>query len=142
MQENRHAVNKVTRDIVREAAQYGVTPAAIGAILGAHLRRSTPISGDQIPRQYQDELRQGNAMGIYQAAQVAWERATGRDGQPPDTSLTRWWLERRDPASWQAQPDRVEIGRAGDFEKLTDQELLDKIRALESVDSSALDGGE
>ena len=127
---NRHIPNTRTRRIVREAAQHGVSEVAICAILGAHLRRQSPIGRDVLRRQYKQELEQGRAEGLWRVAATVYARATGSDGAPPDFQAAKFWLERRDPENWAEGPRQVEIGRPGEFSRLTDAELVQEVEAV------------
>ena len=139
---NRHRPTARTRSIVKEAAMHGVAEQAICAILGASIRRQSPITRDVLRRHYAEELRQSRAKGLWRVAATAYARATGDDGKPADPSMTRWWLERRDPEMWREAPHRVEIGRPNDFAHMSDAELADEIMRLEQlVDVPAIKAG-
>lgn len=55
-------------------------------------------------------------------------RAEVTEHVPPDTTAGIFWLKNRKPDEWRDR-QQVEVGRPGDFERMSDDELADFVRA-------------
>ena len=130
---NRHRPTTETRRMVRDMAKHGGSEALIAVALSARLRKQKTISRDTLRRHYADELEQGRAEGIMAVESTLLARATGSDDRPPDMAAIKFWLERRVPERWREQPKQVEIGRANEFDHLSDEELEAEVLQLEQL---------
>jgi hypothetical protein len=64
-------------------------------------------------------------------------RVPYREHVPPDTTAMIFWLKNRQPAKWR-DVQRHEVGTPGEFDRLTNEELLEKA----ITDARALGAGE
>lgn len=55
-------------------------------------------------------------------------RAAVTEHVPPDTTAGIFWLKNRKPDEWRDR-QQVEVGRPGDFDRMSDEELADFVRA-------------
>ena len=127
-----HKPTTKIRKLVGEASGYGMPYEQIVTLVRSiQDARAKPVSLDMLKYHYARELQDGQAQAAARVARSLYHRATGDDGQPADWRAAAWWLERRAGKHWAPEPSQVEIGRAGEFARLSDEELRQTIGELE-----------
>ena len=133
-----HRPTKRTRDLVREASKLGLTNAQIACLL-PRSGRTAPVRPSVIESAYTRELEEGRAAMTHEVSRSLYGRATGKDGGPVDTSAGKWLLERLGGKQYRPEPAQMELGRAGEFRRMSDEDLGRELGRLEGAATILID---